>query len=364
MLWIIILIVTLLVTILGIIFMTYEIGKFSFIKSISNNKRYKKILISLGIIILFFIVLSYILSLVNAIVIFIHFVFLFLIFELLFKIISILTKKKYSFDLIGIIVIFFTIVYLSIGFYLCNNVWQTNYKLYTNKDINLRIIMFSDFHLGTTFDSEGLKKYINEVKKQNPDILFITGDFVDDGTLREDMVKACRLIGSIKTKYGIYFSYGNHDEGYYNTRDFTEEDLEREMEKNNITILKDEIKEIDNLSIIGRLDTMYERKPIKNLADSIKDKKSKYIIVLDHEPNDYNNESKEDIDLVLSGHTHGGQLFPITHLGKLLSINDKTYGYEKRNGTSFIVTSGISDWELKFKTGTKSEYVVIDILKK
>ena len=79
MLWIIILIVTLLVTILGIIFMTYEIGKFSFIKSISNNKRYKKILISLGIIILFFIVLSYILSLVNAIVIFIHFVFLFLI---------------------------------------------------------------------------------------------------------------------------------------------------------------------------------------------------------------------------------------------------------------------------------------------
>ena len=93
-------------------------------------------------------------------------------------------------------------------------------------------------------------------------------------------------------------------------------------------------------------------------------KKDKYIIVLDHEPNDYNNEAATSADLVLSGHTHGGQLFPVTLLVDWFNINDRTYGYEKRNGTEFIVTSGISDGQIIFKTGTKSEYVIIDISQK
>jgi hypothetical protein len=88
---------------------------------------------------------------------------------------------------------------------------------------------------------------------------------------------------------------------------------------------------------------------------------NKYIIVLDHEPNDYDNEAASAADLVVSGHTHGGQLIPITYVGEWFGINDRTYGHENRNGTDFIVTSGISDWEIQFKTGTKSEYVIIEI---
>ena len=82
---------------------------------------------------------------------------------------------------------------------------------------------------------------------------------------------------------------------------------------------------------------------------------------MDHQPSDYDNEAATAADLVVSGHTHGGQFFPITRVGEYIGVNDRTYGYEKRNGTEFIVTSGISDWALYFKTGTKSEYVIIDI---
>ena len=104
------------------------------------------------------------------------------------------------------------------------------------------------------------------------------------------------------------------------------------------------------------------RKNISKLTKNID--KSKFVIDLNHQPNDYDNESRANIDLVLSGHTHGGQLLPITMFVGKSSFNDRKYGLEKRGNTTFIVNSGISDWALDFKTGTKSEYGVIDIIKK
>ena len=87
------------------------------------------------------------------------------------------------------------------------------------------------------------------------------------------------------------------------------------------------------------------------------------MIVLDHQPVEYDKEADTKVDLVLNGHTHGGQLFPFNQVGKWIKANDLVYGHEKRKNTDFIVTSGISDWAIKFKTGTKSEFVIINIKK-
>ena len=134
-----------------------------------------------------------------------------------------------------------------------------------------------------------------------------------------------------------------------------------ELEKNNVTVLKDDIALIaDKLNIVGRNDKSDSgRKPISELLKGID--KSKYTIVLDHQPNDYKNESEADIDLVFSGHTHGGHLWPAGYIGLLIRANDAVYGAEEFNGKGFIVTSGISGWAIPFKTGTKCEYVVMDI---
>ena len=86
-----------------------------------------------------------------------------------------------------------------------------------------------------------------------------------------------------------------------------------------------------------------------------------YNILLDHQPHDFNNEAEAGFDLVLCGHTHGGQMFPVGITGELSGANDKTYGLEQRKDTVFIVNSGISDWAFKFKTATRSEFGVIDI---
>ena len=177
------------------------------------------------------------------------------------------------------------------------------------------------------------------------------------------MVSSCAALGSINIRGGIYYAYGNHDRQHYGKAEemFTDEELQTELKRNGVRILIDETELVDNrFYIVGREDKSEENR--LSAEDIVKDLDgSKYIIVMDHQPADYDNEAKTKADLVVSGHTHGGQLFPITHISFLITINDRFYGYEKRDNTDFIVTSGLSDWNLQFKTGTKSEYVVIDI---
>ena len=175
------------------------------------------------------------------------------------------------------------------------------------------------------------------------------------------MLETTKALNNLKSTYGVYFIYGNHDKGYFNNRGFDDSDIRLELNNNNVTILEDNYVSItDNIVLIGRKDRSDKtRQEAYNLTKDID--KNKYIIMLDHQPNDYNNEIKSQADLVLSGHTHGGQLFPLGPLGLLIKANDKIYGLEKRENTNFIVTSGIGGWALKFKTGTISEYNIIDI---
>ena len=177
-------------------------------------------------------------------------------------------------------------------------------------------------------------------------------------------------MGSLQTTYGVYFVFGNHDKGYYGAlrRGFGAAELIAELEKNGVKVLRDETVLIgDTLYLVGRKDYSVEREQRGNRQSMAELTagldKSKFILVADHQPTDYANQEKAEVDLVFSGHTHGGQLFPFNQVGKWIGANDMIYGHEKRGKTNFIVTSGISDWAIKFKTGTKSEYTVIRLVK-
>ena len=186
-------------------------------------------------------------------------------------------------------------------------------------------------------------------------------------TSKQDMIDACHALSKLNPTYGVYFVFGNHDKGYYDPeyRGYDGDDLIKELEKNGVHVLQDDVELIDDrFYLIGRQDRSEEQKggsraSMQKLTENLDT--SKYSIVLDHQPHDYDNQAAAKVDLVLSGHTHGGQFFPINYVGEWSGENDKTYGLETRDVTNFIVTSGISDWAIKFKTGCKSEYVVIDI---
>jgi len=354
MIWILMFVGSIAASIFGIIYMTKSISRFSAIK---NN------IISFILIIAVFIFFAFKLTWMNALLITIYTTLFFLLFGLLGFIIEKLSKHSFRVYWQGWLALFSSIIFLGTGYYLCFSVVETDYQLTTNKDLGaLKIALITDSHIGTTFDGEGFAAHIKTISLQNPDLLIISGDYVDDDTKRVDMEKACEALGDTNFKYGVWFAYGNHDKGYFDSRDFSAADLENALIKNGVHILEDEYELVDNLFyIVGRADknTTPNRASIQELLSDIDE--NKYIIVIDHEPADYDAEAASAADLVLCGHTHGGQMIPITHFGVLSGIDDSTYGLETHNDTNFIVSSGISDWALYFKTGTRSEYVIIDI---
>lgn len=349
----------------GFVYLISCFRKFAIVRKIAGDKKWLSFVIGVAAVIIFSAVIALAMNMMNAIVCLLHLVLFWLICDFAGWIVRKCSKRTFKIYYAGICAVVLTAVYLCIGWYFAHHVYETDYTIETEKEIpegELRVALIADSHVGTTFDGEGFAKYMKEIEAENPDVLLIAGDFVDDYTTKEDMLRCCQALGEFDTKYGVYFVFGNHDKGYYEGyRNFNADDLVAELQKNNVTVLQDEAVLVDNrFYIVGRCDASNENRA--DMQALLKDvDMTKYIIVMDHQPTDYDAEESCNVDLVLSGHTHGGQLIPITYAGEWLGVNDKTYGCERRSNTDFIVTSGIADWAIKFKTGCISEYVIIDI---
>lgn len=378
--WIAILAVAIGLTIAGAVYLLRRFRRFGIVQTIAGERKWLQWLLA-AVPLLGFAVYG-LFDAVNAVIIVLHLAAFWLIADLVTGIVGLFRRRNSDGQTVskneadehasqpfrvywkGVAVILACTVYLAVGWYLAHHVVRTVYTVETDKalpDGCLRIVQLADSHVGTLFDGNGFAKHLRRVQGENPDIVVFTGDFVDDSTSREDMIIACRALGELKTTYGVYFAYGNHDKGYYNSREYTAAELEAELRKNGITVLEDEVRVIaDSICIIGRKDSGDGERMTMDAITGGLDRKY-YTVVLAHQPNDYAAEAAADVDLVLSGHTHGGQLIPLGPIGRLIGANDRTYGTETRGNTTFIVNSGIGDWAIDYKTGTVSEYVVIDV---
>lgn len=349
-----------------------RLSRLSFIEALAGGKRWRRVLFGIGLTLLLALVLSLTMGYINAIICFIHLAVFWLIIEGAARLICRISRRgwgRIARTAAGCAAILFTAVYLAAGWMQAYQVWETDYAFVTQKEVGtLRIVQICDSHVGTTFDGDGFAKAIAPIDALEPDVVVVTGDFVDDDTTKENMIRSCEALGALHTKYGVYFVFGNHDKGYYaaSHRGYTGDDLIAELEKNGVTVLQDESVLIDGrFYLIGRQDRSEEnergngRASMAELVSGLDT--DKYMVVLDHQPCDYDAQAESGVDLVLSGHTHGGQLIPLDLLNPLLSENDRVYGTETRGSSNFIVSSGISDWAIRFKTGCRSEYVVIDI---
>lgn len=373
--WIIILGLTLICAFFGILFLIAEVRKFSFAIKLTETKGKKfATLICALITIAVYAALYFIFGEMNAIIIYIVLAILWLICEGVFLLAQKITKKKPKRYYVGVVALLLATVYFSVGYYHAHHIVETDYNIRANdigvngsdtagKREPLKIVQFADAHVGTTMNGDEFAEYMRRIDSLNPDMVLITGDLIDNASYRPDLEKACRALGEIHSKYGVYYVYGNHDKGYAGSeqRGYTPEEFKEMLTDNKVTVLEDEVVNIgDDYVLIGRMDKSEGgRKDISELMQETDT--GRYSIVMDHQPSDYDCEAEAGCNLVLSGHTHGGQLIPITYVGEWIGANDATYGYERRKNTDFIVTSGLGDWEISFKTGCVSEYVVLSL---
>ena len=360
-----------LIGIAGLLFLIRSARRFRFVSALSQGSRPASWCIGAALILLPLALAWAALGYLNAIIILLHLTVFWAAAELAQRAVQKRRGQPLRRYYAGAAAVLVTVLYLGVGWVQANRVWQTDYTVTTEKKVgSLRVALLADAHVGTTFDGEGLNVHIARIQAQQPDVVVIVGDFVDEDSGREDMIAACRALGWLDTPYGVYFAFGNHDKGLYSDggRGYTGDDLMAELQKNGVTVLQDESVLLDGrFYLVGRQDASEEldfgrsRAKIADLLSELDE--DKFSIVLDHQPRDYDAEAATGADLVLSGHTHGGQLIPLVQIMGWFHAagDDRIYGTERREGTDLIVTSGISDWAIRFKTGCRSEYVIVDI---
>ncbi|MCH5148545.1 MAG: metallophosphoesterase family protein, partial [Clostridiales bacterium] len=259
-----------------------------------------------------------------------------------------------------------TVIVFTYGIINVGNIVRTEYDISTYKNIRAegyKIALLSDVHYGKLNNKNDLERLAESLSEQELDIVIICGDIVDEDTTKAQVHEIFSILGTIKSSYGSYFIFGNHDKQPYNKKPvFTEAELVSVIERNGINILNDESVNIgDDILLVGRRDRKDERKSVEELligADS-----SKYIIFADHEPYDFKIKSGAGVDLQLSGHTHAGQLFPVGTVMNLFNIGDMVYGKKQVGNMIAITTSGITGSH-PLRTQGRSEYVVITIYSK
>ena len=354
------------VGLLGIVSVIYLVTRFHRFRVFEQLAERHKLLSWLAALLPVALVMcTYFINLYTMFVVLIHLMVIWVFCDLAALLIRKLRHKPRTRNYAGGAALLLTAAVFGIGWYFAHHVYETDYRIETKKTLGgqpLRIAMIADSHLSLTLRGADFAAQMQRIQALEPDVLFICGDFVDDESKKADLLRACEALGDMQLKYGVYYVYGNHDNGYYNRRDFSPAELREALTENHVTILEDETEIIDDrFAIIGRKDFYAdERLPAETLAQPLGD--SLYQIVLDHQPTDYDAEAAAGFDLVLCGHTHGGHLFPAGLIGLIISDNDAVYGAERRGSTDFIVTSGISGWAIPFKTGAISEYCIIDVV--
>lgn len=263
--------------------------------------------------------------------------------------------------------LFLCITLIIFGALHARSIKTVNYQLtLPGSGSNIRITLISDLHIGSTVGKTWIKRIADTVNKTQPDIVCITGD-IFDGNLDviKDLPGVITQLKSINAPLGVYACLGNHDIDRMSFGGAKTERIAEILESAGITLLWDEVYPIrENLFIAGRKDARPigmnagRKTPDELLADI-----EGTVIVLDHQPTQYPQLEKAGADLVLSGHTHKGQLFPANLFTR--SIFKKAgavhYGRWKGQNMQGIVTSGAAVWGPPLRVGTNSEAVVIDV---
>ncbi|HEB9419855.1 TPA: metallophosphoesterase [Campylobacter coli] len=226
----------------------------------------------------------------------------------------------------------------------------------TKLDRDLKIAMLTDIHLGKNLHKDFLDKLIAEVNLQKPDMVVIVGDLVD--TNPKELQSYISRLNDLKSTYGTFYALGNHE--YYHG---IEEVLDLLKKYTDMKILVNQNLDLGFINIAGLGDLAGLSKGLyaPDLARVKVDlNTSKPSILLAHQPKTALLYDLSDFDLVLSGHTHGGQIFPFMLLVKLQQ--GFVHGlYDLSKNTKLFVSSGAGFWGPSLRVFAPNEIAILNL---
>lgn len=279
---------------------------------------------------------------------------------------------------IGSVVVACAVATCLYGIFNARNIKVNEYSVTVNKscgsDKHLKAVLVADLHMGYAIGVDHITYMVEKINQQDADIVIIAGDIFDnsyDGMDDPEGIKA--QLKSIKSKYGVYAVYGNHDIDEKILMGFTfdwggkqlhSEKMTNFMKECNIKLINDESVLInDEFYLVGRRDTDKPgtedgtRAEISELTKDLD--KTKPIFVLSHEPDELQKTADAGADIDFSGHTHDGQLFPGNLTIGLFWENP--CGMIKKDNMYSIVTSGVGVYGTFMRVGTDAEICSVDI---
>ncbi|MDD2353809.1 MAG: metallophosphoesterase [Patescibacteria group bacterium] len=219
---------------------------------------------------------------------------------------------------------------------------------------NKEIVQISDIHLGPVYRKNFLQKTIKKINKLEPELVCITGDLFDG--MESGFSWLNNPFSQLKTKQGIYYSFGNHDFYLGFNR------VKKLLSKTPLTILDNKMKEVLGLQIIG-INYSFNKDFDLNRAilEQVGYDPKKASLLLYHEPRNIDLAIKAGIDLQLSGHTHRGQLFPFNYLAKI-AYKGYDAGFFNKGNFNLIINSGLGTWGPPMRTSGRGEISLIKLM--
>jgi predicted MPP superfamily phosphohydrolase len=271
--------------------------------------------------------------------------------------------------------LFLALIIVSGVFIICDNfnIRTTEYTVENNAiptDFNkFKILQISDLH-NTNF-GENNENLLNLINKEKPDVVFITGDSID--RINTDIEVPIKLCENILKICDVYFVAGNHE--LYADPTMSEEFIET-LENIGVHVLKDSDAYIERngekIQIIGLADAdnykiNYGENFKQDVINTIKntDDSDCFTIVLSHHPELFPEYKNTDIDLVFSGHAHGGQ-FRIPLIGGVVAPEQGLFpeydaGVFTENNTTMIVSRGLGNSIIPVRINNPPEIVIVTL---
>lgn len=289
--------------------------------------------------------------------------------------------SRTTFTVAGAICALLILLLSACGIFHAKYIKTTSYDVIINKTIpertSMKVVLLADTHFGYNAGVLHARELVRKINKQKPDLVCIAGDIFDNeyDAIRNPE-KLEQTLRGIKSTYGVYACWGNHDlneeilAGFTfkhkdgDLSDIKDPRMKKFLKDSNIHILEDESVLInDQFYVIGRKDAsltekIHEtRKAPAQLTEKLD--RDKPIIMIDHQPKELQELADAGVDLDLCGHTHNGQTFPGNFTIKLMWENP--CGLLIKDNMTNITTSGAGVWGPAMRIGTDSEICSINI---